>query len=108
MDVGGIAGDRLGSFVERYERLQGEIDDLNKDKAELIKEVEGTGFDKKVFKIVIKRRRMSPGQRGEEDALVALYERALASPDEETSEAEVSRADARVHAHEGEPAAAAV
>ena len=106
MKVGGIDGGQLCSFVERYERLQGEIDDLNTDKGELMKEVEGTGFDKKVFRLVIKRRRMSQGQRDEEDTLVALYEQALASRAEETEDEEASRAGVRVHAHEGEPAAA--
>jgi uncharacterized protein (UPF0335 family) len=76
-DVGGIAGDRLRSFVERYERLQEEVNALNEDKAELIKEVAGNGFDKKIFKIIIKRRRMGKDQCDEEDSLVDLYERAL-------------------------------
>jgi uncharacterized protein (UPF0335 family) len=52
MDTGGIAGDQLRSLLDRYGRLQDEIDELNDDKSELMKEVEGQGFDKKVFKIV--------------------------------------------------------
>jgi uncharacterized protein (UPF0335 family) len=78
METGGIAGDRLRSFVERYERLQEELDALNDDRGELIKEVASNGFDKKIFKLVIKRRRMGKDQCNEEDALVALYELALA------------------------------
>jgi uncharacterized protein (UPF0335 family) len=109
MDVGGIAGGQLRAFVERYERLQEEIDEVNGDKGELMKEVESNGFDKKVFKIVVKRRRMGKDACDEEDSLVELYERALEGPPaEETSEEEASRAGARVHVHEAEPAAAAV
>jgi uncharacterized protein (UPF0335 family) len=42
-----------------------------------MKEVEGNGFDKKIFKIVIKRRRMGKDQCDEEDTLVELYETAI-------------------------------
>jgi uncharacterized protein (UPF0335 family) len=77
MDTGGIAGAQLLALVQRYERLQEEADALSDDKGELLKEVEGNGFDKKVFKIVIKRRRMGKDQCDEEDELVELYERAL-------------------------------
>lgn len=92
MDAGGIAGDRLRSFVERYEWLQEEADALSDDKGELLKEVEGNGFDKKVFKIVIKRRRMGKDQCDEEDTLVELYERAL---EEEPPEPRAGAGDAR-------------
>src|SRR5262245_58623498 len=77
MDTGGIAGDQLRSLLDRYGRLQDEIDEINDDKSELMKEVEGQRFDKKIFKIVFKRRRMGKEQRDEEDSLVELYERAI-------------------------------
>ena len=99
METGGIAGDRLRSFVERYERLQEEIDALNADRAELIKELAGVGFDKKVFKIIIKRRRMGKDACDEEDTLVEVYERALESG------STASRAPARED-EPAEPAAA--
>ena len=77
MEVGGIAGAQLLAFVQRYERLQEDADAISGDKGELMKEVEGNGFDKKIFKIIIKRRRMGKDQCDEEDTLVELYERAL-------------------------------
>ena len=77
MEVGGIAGDQLKAFVGRYEHLQEEIDDLNRDKSELMGEVEGAGFDKKIFRRVLKRRRMGKDACDEEDTMVELYERAL-------------------------------
>src|SRR5499426_3797605 len=95
MDTGGIAGDQLRSLLDRYGRLQDEIDELNDDKSELMKEVEGQGFDKKVFKIVFKRRRMGKDQCDEEDTLVELYERAL-----EEQSARSPHAGARARARE--------
>jgi uncharacterized protein (UPF0335 family) len=96
MEVGGIAGDQLKAFVERYEHVQEEIDDLNRDKSELMGEVEGAGFDKKIFRRVLKRRRMGKDACDEEDTMVELYERALeekaASP---SSEKRASRARSR-------------
>ncbi len=79
MDPGEIDGGHLHSFVQRYERLQEEIDALNEDRGELMKEVASAGFDKTIFKIVIKRRKMGDDQCDEQDTLVELYERALAN-----------------------------
>jgi uncharacterized protein (UPF0335 family) len=93
--VGGIDGTKLRSLLARYERLQGEIDSLNGDKADLIKEVESTGFDKKVFRIVVKRRRRGKDRCDEEDTMVALYEQALEEPGEEAPEEDASRVHAR-------------
>ena len=105
MDTGGIAGDQLRSLLDRYGRLQDDIDELNDDKSELMKEVEGQGFDKKVFKIVFKRQRMGKEQCDEEDTLVELYERAIEGrAGEETAR---PRAGAR-RAREAEPAEAAL
>jgi GapR-like, DNA-binding domain len=68
--------------------------------SDLMKEVEGQGFDKKIFRIIIKRRRMGKDQCDEEDTLVALYERAL-------EEAAASRGGARpARAREKAPAEA--
>jgi uncharacterized protein (UPF0335 family) len=105
MDTGGIAGDQLRSLLDRYGRLQDEIDELNDDKSELMKEVEGQGFDKKVFKIVFKRQRMGKEQCDEEDSLVELYERAI--EDRAGEEPAHSRAGAR-RAREAAPAEAAL
>jgi uncharacterized protein (UPF0335 family) len=99
MDTGGIVGAHLLAFVQRYERLQEEIDELNDDKGELMQEVEGNGFDKKIFKIVITRRRMGKDQCDEEDTLVELYERAL---EEKTPEPRAG-AGAPAPARESEP-----
>lgn len=55
--LGNKDGKKLESFVDRIERLNGEIDDLNADKKEVYTEAEEAGFDKKALKDVIQARR---------------------------------------------------
>jgi uncharacterized protein (UPF0335 family) len=76
-DVGGIAADRLRSFVERIERMEAEIKGLNEDKSEIYKEAKSTGFDVKTIKAVGAKRRKDPSERQEQDALFDLYWEAL-------------------------------
>lgn len=78
-DVGGIAGDQLRSFVERIERLEAEIATLNNDKKEVYAEAKSSGFDTKIMRIVIRNRAMDKDDRDEQETLVEVYERALAS-----------------------------
>jgi uncharacterized protein (UPF0335 family) len=73
-----VAAARLRSFVERIERLDTEIKDLNADKAEVYAEAKGTGFDTKIMRQVIRRRAMEEPDRKEQDELLELYEAALA------------------------------
>ena len=77
MDTGGIDSKRLYSFIQRVERVQEELDDLNADKSEIFKEAKSDGFDTNVMKAQIKRRRNGKGATEEGDALLAIYERAI-------------------------------
>ncbi len=43
-DVGGVASDRLKSFIERIERLEEEKEALTGDLREVYSEAKGTGF----------------------------------------------------------------
>lgn len=69
----GIAADQLRSFVSRVERLEVEIKELNKDKAEIYAEARMNGFDVKALKKVIAARRMDHSDRLEQDAIFDLY-----------------------------------
>ena len=71
------AAQRLRSFVERVERLETEIAELNSDKKEVYAEAKGEGYDVKTLKKVIQRRRMDRADRQEADALLDLYESTL-------------------------------
>ncbi len=101
MEIGGVDSGRLRGFVRRYEQLQEEIDALNEDRGELMKDLAGSGFDKKAFKIVIKRRRMGSGAVAQEDLFVQLYERAIDGPAPEASSAR-AREDDDVGPSEGQ------
>ena len=58
-DVGGIAGARLKSFLERVERLNDEKSAIAEDIKEIYAEAKGVGFDAKTLrKIVALRKRM--------------------------------------------------
>lgn len=74
MQIGGNAGARLKSFVERIENIEEEESHLREDKKEVYSEAKGVGFDTKILRKVIKRRKMEREKREEEDQLVELYE----------------------------------
>jgi uncharacterized protein (UPF0335 family) len=76
-DVGGIAGDRLKSFIERIERLEEERRALSNDIKEVYAEAKGNGFDVKIMRQVIRLRRMDKDDLDEQDALIDVYKRAL-------------------------------
>lgn len=76
-DVGGIAGDRLRSFVERIERLEEEKAALAADIREVYSEAKGTGFDVKILRAVINLRKMDVTERNEQEDLLDIYKRAL-------------------------------
>ena len=76
-DVGGIAGDRLKSFIERIERLEEERRTLSADIKEVFAEAKGTGFDTKIMRQVIRLRRLDKDDLDEQETLIDVYKRAL-------------------------------
>lgn len=76
-DVGGIAGDRLRSFVERIERLEEEKAALAADIREVYSEAKGTGFDVKILRQIIRLRKMDVSERQEQEEVLDVYKRAL-------------------------------
>ena len=44
VEVGGVAGDRLRSFIERIERMEDEKKALSDDIREIYSEAKGSGF----------------------------------------------------------------
>ena len=76
-DVGGIAVERLKSFVERIERLEEEKRVLGSDIKEVYAEAKGTGFEPKIMRQIIKLRKMDKEEVDEEESLLDLYKRAL-------------------------------
>jgi uncharacterized protein (UPF0335 family) len=76
-NVGGIAAERLKSFVERIERLEEEKKGLQDDIKDIFLEAKGTGFDVKIIREIIKIRKIDEQQRREKKELVGLYAQAL-------------------------------
>jgi uncharacterized protein (UPF0335 family) len=76
-DVGGIAGERLRSFIERIERLEEERRTLGEDIKEVFAEAKGNGFDAKIMRQIIKIRRMDKDDLDEQETLLDIYKRAL-------------------------------
>ncbi|HYC04156.1 MAG TPA: DUF2312 domain-containing protein [Azospirillaceae bacterium] len=76
-DVGGIAADRLRSFIERIERLEEEKKGIADDIKDVYAEAKGVGFDTKVMRQVIRIRKMEKNERQETEAILELYLSAL-------------------------------
>ena len=76
-DIGGIAGDRLRSFIERIERLEEEKRILSADLKEVYAEAKGSGFDTKTMRQIVRIRRMDKDDLDEQETLLDLYKRAL-------------------------------
>lgn len=76
-DIGGVAGKRLKSFLDRIERLEEEKKDLAEDIKEVYAEAKGTGFEPKIMRRIIKLRKMDIEKRREEDELLELYKAAI-------------------------------
>ncbi len=79
-----IAREQIKSIIERVERLEEEAKALNEDKSEVYKEARGNGFNVKVLKRIIQRRRKDASEAEEEDALFDLYMTSLAGTDDAT------------------------
>ena len=76
-DVGGVAGQRLRSFLERIENLEEEKSNLAEDIKEVYAEAKGVGFDVKTMRRIIKLRKMDTEKRREQDELLELYKSAI-------------------------------
>jgi uncharacterized protein (UPF0335 family) len=76
-DVGGIAGERLKSFIERVERLEEEKRALAEDIKEVYAEAKGVGFDVKIMRQIVRIRKMDQDELDEQETLLDVYKRAL-------------------------------
>ena len=80
-EVGGIAAERLRSFIERIERLEDEKAALAGDIREVYAEAKATGFDLRTIRQVVRLRKMDRDARNEQEHLLDLYKRAVGLED---------------------------
>lgn len=67
----------LIDYVERFERMAEERQAISDDIGDLVREVKTVGFNTKIFREVLRRRKLDPEAVKEHDSLLALYEEAV-------------------------------
>ena len=72
-----ITGDELRQIVERIERIQAEKDDAAQAQKDVYSEAKGRGYDTKVLRKVIARRKRDRDDLAEEEAVLDMYEAAM-------------------------------
>ena len=72
-----ITADQLRSFIERYERLEAEKQDIADQQKEVLAEAKGCGYDTAILREIIKLRKMDPDERAEKEAILQVYLDAL-------------------------------
>ena len=77
VEVGGIARERLKSFIERIENLEEEKTALTADIREIYSEAKGIGLDIKTLRQIVRLRRLDSSDRQQQEELLDLYKNAL-------------------------------
>lgn len=72
-----IAMERLKSLVERFERLDEEKKALASDQRDILTEAKSAGFDPKVFRELLRLRKMDPDDLRERRDLLDVYMHAV-------------------------------
>jgi uncharacterized protein (UPF0335 family) len=77
MTANTVEADELRAFIERAEQLASEKKDAAEQEKELFAEIKGRGYDGKVVRLVLARRKLTPDQIAEGDAVMDMYKAAL-------------------------------
>jgi uncharacterized protein (UPF0335 family) len=72
-----ITGAEIRQLIERYERLAVEKQEIADDQKEVMSEAKGRGYDVKVLRQIIARRKRDRDDLAEEQAILELYETAM-------------------------------
>jgi uncharacterized protein (UPF0335 family) len=72
-----ISGEYLKSYIERIERLTEEKDGIMADIRDVFAEAKGNGFDAKIMREIIKKRKLDRAELEEQETLLDLYKSAL-------------------------------
>ena len=77
----GIAAGELRQFIEQYEQLEAEKQDVAERQKELMAEAKARGYDTKVMRKVIALRKRDKDDIAEENAILGIYLPALGMED---------------------------
>jgi len=69
--------EQLRSIIERIENLEGEIKELQSDRADIYSEAKGNGYDCKALRAIVRMRRQDPNDRQEAETILETYMHAL-------------------------------
>lgn len=72
-----VAGAELRAFIERFERLEAEKQEIAEQMKEVMSEAKGRGYDTKVMRKVIALRKRDKDDIAEEEAVLEMYKAAL-------------------------------
>jgi uncharacterized protein (UPF0335 family) len=72
-----VAADELRQFIERYEHLEAEKQEIAEQQKEVMAEAKGRGYDTRVMRKVIALRKRDKDEIAEEEAVLEMYKAAL-------------------------------
>ena len=72
-----VAAEELRQFIERFERLEAEKQEIAEQQKEVMAEAKGRGYDTKVMRKVIALRKRDKDDIAEEEAILDMYKAAL-------------------------------
>lgn len=71
------SAEQIRAFIERYERLEAEKQDVADQQKEVLAEAKGNGFNVKALRRIIGERKRNQDELAEEQAMVDIYKQAL-------------------------------
>lgn len=77
VNVNGIIGKDLLSIIERIERIEEDRAGLGDDIATILSEAKGKGFDVKIIRMIVRRRKRETHEIDEEQTLLDIYMNAI-------------------------------
>jgi uncharacterized protein (UPF0335 family) len=72
-----VTADELRQFIERWERLNSEKQEIADQQKEVMAEAKGRGYDTKVMRKIINMRKRNRDDIAEEEAVLEMYMAAL-------------------------------
>lgn len=75
-----VTAAELRSFIERYEALQSDKQEIADQQKEVMSEAKGRGYDTKILRKIIALRKREPDDVAEEEAVLDMYKQALGMP----------------------------